>query len=677
MKKRIIYIFIISIILMILFLNIYLEMQYDINIFEHFSKSRELTEEERQWLTEHGNIIYGSDQNSPPLRYTDELNGQYQGLVVDYIRALSIELGKQILIKPIESWNEALKSLSNKETDCLDMIISEERKKEYVFSDPIYNLSGVILVSKEDNTIISYEDLEGKYVAVPNGDYAIDFLNSKLSNINFIYTNTIESAINKLKDGEVQAVVGDEPVITYIIQNMNLKDAFIILEEPMYQKDVALGVLKSEKVLLSTLNKGIYNLKKKSTMIKIKRKWFGIAAPFAKENISAKTTFLVLVFISIFSLILYFFYCWNSVLKKEVEKRTEELYASRNSLQTTFDGLTHLMIVVDREHNIINLNEAFCRFLALDKDNIIGKNCIEFKNILYGHGVEFIIENTFYTNKQYLQEFKYKDKVFSMNTFPLYDKMNNVMNVLIMVKDVTKIRISEQQILHQDKMAAVGQLAAGVAHEIRNPLGLIRNYSYILKKNVDIEDEKINKSISVIESSVERASGIIDNLLNFSRISSNKCEKVNISNFINCIIMLEKKMLERNNINIELICDEHLLCCINQESLKHIFVNLISNSIDAMPDGGLIKIECIKKKNILSLEFSDTGIGMNDNDLENIFNPFFTTKPIGKGTGLGLYITYNEINKYGGNIRVKSKLGKGTSFYIEFPLRGIDRDDTK
>lgn len=254
--------------------------------------------------------------------------------------------------------------------------------------------------------------------------------------------------------------------------------------------------------------------------------------------------------------------------------------------------------------------------------------------------------------------------------------MKNIRNVLIMVKDVTKLRISEQQLLQDNKMRAIGQLAAGVAHEIRNPLGLIRTYCYILKNNPNNEENKIKKAIRVIENSVERGSKIVDNLLNFSRISSNDCEKINIRGFIVDIFLLQQKVLEKNNIAREIFCDEGLVRCVNQESLKHILVNLISNAIDAMPNGGIIKMECKEKKNKLSITFIDNGIGIKEQNLEKIFNPFFTTKMPGRGTGLGLYIVYNEVLKYGGTINVTSKLGEGTSFYIMLPLGGEEKDET-
>lgn len=674
-RKRIFYAFVIAIILVFFIANTYFEMQYDINIFEHFSKSRKLTEEEEKWLENHGKIVYVADQSSPPLRYTDERDGQYRGLVIDYISALSIELKREIAFEPVQSWGEALNSLTNEEKDFFDIIASEDRKKQFGFSDPIYSLSGAIVIDKGNNDIKGYHDLENKKVAIIQGDFAFEFLSKRVENIDYLKTVDMKEALNQLKENNVEAVVGDEPVITYLMDRLNMKDDFRTLDKSIYEKDCVLAVSKTETTLLSILNKGIYNLKKKKVMTDIQQKWFGISKSFTKENNSDRVIILSLSFLSVIGLVIYLSYSWNKSLKREVEKRTEELDSSRNDLQVTFDGLTHLMIVIDKNYVIVNVNEAFCRLVGKDAKDVMGRNCMEFEKILYGHDVESVIAETFEKGMQYQQEFKYKNKIFKISTFPLNDQMKNIPKILIMIKDITQIRISEQQLLQDNKMMAIGELAAGVAHEIRNPLGLIRNYCYVLKTNKNNDQSRREKAIGVIESSVDRASKIIDNLLNFSRLSSNEREKTHMRSFIEDIVALEQKIFEKSNIDYDIVCSKDIVCYAKQESLKHIFVNLITNAIDAMSDEGMIQIKCLMENENLLIDFRDTGCGIDEENLEKIFNPFFTSKIPGKGTGLGLYIVYNEVSKYNGSINVTSELGKGTTFHIILSLKEGEKNE--
>ncbi|PAB61058.1 ATP-binding protein [Anaeromicrobium sediminis] len=659
MRKRIIGVLLMGIFAIVLFLNMYFQIEYEINLWDYFRKSKELTVLETQWLNEHKEIIYGADYNSPPLRFLNDENNQYKGLIVDYIRALSIELGIDIRLKPENTWNDALTSLEKKETHFFDMIPSKKREEKFLFSNGIYDLRGSILMSI-DSKINNYTDLEGRKVAIPKGDYAIQFLQSRIRNIDFVFTGDIKEGIGLLEKKEVDAVVGDEPVLVYFLENYNLKSSYKVLDNPMYEKECSFAVSKDNKILLSILNKGIFSLKKKKIMARIQQKWFGMSLPFDKNQLGDKFGLIMCVFVVSILFIIYISYLWNKSLKEEVYKRTEELYKSKKDLQITFDGMSQLLLVVDKELVVSNVNKALCNLLKLNKREIIGKPYKSVIDNLNESNVIEMIKETFQGEKHHNKEIRNDGSIYEIDTFPLKNKSNNVTDVLIMIKDITRVKLIEKNMLQENKMAAIGQLAAGVAHEIRNPLGIIRNYSFLLK-NEEIEK---NMALEIIDSSVERASKIIDNLLNFSRMTSNTTEPVNICRFTSNLLNLERKNLEKNNVKCNIVCNCNLTIHMNQESLKYIFLNLIQNSIDAMETGGKIFIGCEEEDNKVTITFKDTGQGIKKEFLKDIFNPFFTTKEPGKGTGLGLYIVYSELKKIGGTISVESHVGIGTTFYI-------------
>jgi polar amino acid transport system substrate-binding protein len=195
-------------------MNSYFINMYDVNIYNYIRYSRGLNQAERVWLNNHGPIIYGADKSTPPLRYQDKENEQYIGVVIDYVSSLSIELVTEIKLKPLV-WREALSSLEAGQTDICDMFPSELRATKYLFTNPIYNLRGIVLKGVTNEQINVLGDLRGKKVAAVKGDYSIEFLNSRVRDIEFVFTDNFLSAVDYMHSGVVDFVVGDEPVIVY------------------------------------------------------------------------------------------------------------------------------------------------------------------------------------------------------------------------------------------------------------------------------------------------------------------------------------------------------------------------------------------------------------------------------------------------------------------------------
>ncbi|MBN2794002.1 MAG: transporter substrate-binding domain-containing protein [Clostridia bacterium] len=645
MRKRFVIAFII-ITLTGLLLNIaYKNYTNSNNFFDAFFSNNHLTNEEKIWLEEKGFLLYSSDHDTPPLRYIDENTNQYIGLVVDYMDALSLELGIEIKMQP-DIWQSALDNLKTGVVDMVDMYPSDKRSEYYYFTDPIFYQNAIMVIRKSEENIKNVTSLNYRKVAAQRGDYVNEFLGEKAPNAIITNTNDYREAVELLRDGEVDAVVGDESVIYHFLKLYNMTEEFVIHDELLYENQFIIGVPKSEPLLRDILNKGIKNLNRKDTLTRIQQKWFGISTPISNPN-PAERYILPFVFILIVVIIsAYLINAWNSSLKKEIQIALDE---SEMALQTTFDGLLHLLVVLNDRHLIVNANLAFLDMFQVELENVLHKEITEFIP------VDLNLP---------LQQIDWRGRFYEANVYQI--KASN-QSIIVMLKDVTAVRINEKQLLSANKMAAIGQLAAGVAHEIRNPLGLIRNYTYVLKTN---DNPSIRETAyTKIEASVERASKIIDNLLNFSSISGLEEHEFNMHDFLLSIIELHEKTLVKSHIHVNMDCDSDLKVKMNIESLKHVFINLISNSIDAISADGEIDINCEVEKNVLKIEFVDTGCGVPEELMSQLFNPFFTTKAPGEGTGLGLYIVYTEVEKLGGQIRVNSKINKGTMFTLTFPYK--------
>lgn len=655
---------VISIVLVILFANSFIKLEYDMNLIDYLSSDTTLSEDEIAYLNSHKTLIYGADYNSPPLRYVNKESKQYEGLVIDYLRTLSIELGIAIEFKPL-IWNDALDLLSNGETDLCDMYKSEERSKKFLFSNPIYYQRGAILVRKSENLITTVEDLEGKTIAGIKGDYIFEYIDNEFENMTGIEMTDLQEAIELLTDDRIDAVLGDESVMNYFLVKSQLKNEYMILDDYLYEREAVLAVHKDNYKLLNILNKGINNLNKKKTMELLYQKWFGTSPLITKNSSSEKSTLItkyVLSLIFVFGIALY---SWNIQLKKEVKRQTNELRLSKNELETVFNGLTHLMTVIDDECYVKDGNRTFYEKYNLTADMLKNAHCKDVNGILGSVCETCLIKETFNKNHTVIKEVKHKNRIYKVSTYILDQLPQMKRRILVVMEDITDFKLTEQSMLQSTKMAAIGQLAAGIAHEIRTPLGIIRNNCYFIKRS-KLQDDK-DESMGVIESSVDRANRTIDNLLNFSRLTDNTISQTNIHNLISNIYDLSKKSFKNRKISFRLQCPEDLIFTINSESLKHVMINLINNAIDAMGEGGKLDIHVAADAKGMVILVSDTGKGIDADTLANIFNPFFTTKEPGSGTGLGLYITYNEVQKMKGVINVDSTLGVGTTFTLTIP----------
>ena len=655
-KKNIKVLLLIILCLFVFLADQYTSNIYDLSLLEYFKYSKDITQEEREYLDQKKVILHASDKNAPPFTFLDKYNGQYKGLVIDYLSALSIELEVEMEFIP-KVWEEALSSVISGESDMTELIPSEERAQYFDFSESIYTFRSIIMTLKGQNYIVNVNNLTGHRVAIQSGDYANEYIKRNVPGIEVVNTSDVLESIMLLLNNEVEAVIGDEPVVVYFTGKLGIEDAVEILSPPLYERDICLGVKKSDEKLLTILNKGILNLKQKDFVQKIQQKWLGLSEPILNDKMSARFLvffmFIIMIFIIVFMIVIL----WSYTLKSEVKKRTDELSKSRNDLQMTFDAMSDFLAVVSENGRVENVNNSFCEWLKKSKEDIIGVYYKEFPILNYAK-----ID----VREKLISEINYNGRHYVLFITPLKYEDNRV---LIVIEDDTDNIITQQQMLQHNKMIAVGQLASGIAHEIRNPLGLIRNYCYVLKGKLYSQDKLIDKSINNIESSVLRAGKMVDNLLNFSSISDHEWKNINLKESLNEIISFECKNIAEKNIDVKINCDDSIIFYTNLEILTHIVLNLLSNAIDAVPEGGKITINSFKDSKYLHLDFIDTGEGIALANIEQIFNPFFTTKKAGKGTGLGLYIVYNEIQKINGEIQVESQSGLGTAFRLKFLLK--------
>jgi two-component system NtrC family sensor kinase len=242
--------------------------------------------------------------------------------------------------------------------------------------------------------------------------------------------------------------------------------------------------------------------------------------------------------------------------------------------------------------------------------------------------------------------------------------------VVVILREVTEERLLQERLMQSEKMASVGQLVSGVAHELNNPLTGIMGFAQLLRTR-DL-DERSRREVETIQGEAERAAKIVQNLLSFARRRKAEKELVNLNVLLERVLELRSYDLRLKNITLDLVLDPHLpRTMADSDQIQQVFFNIITNAEHAMLEAhgqGHLTVRSGVAEGYIRLSFTDDGPGLAPEDLRRVFDPFFTTKKVGEGTGLGLTIAYGIVEDHGGRIRAESVPGKGATFIVDLPV---------
>jgi PAS domain S-box-containing protein len=355
----------------------------------------------------------------------------------------------------------------------------------------------------------------------------------------------------------------------------------------------------------------------------------------------------------------------------ERKKAEEALRETRDYLDNLLNYANAPIIVWNLEFKITKFNHAFERLTGFSSNDVVGKNL----DILFPKDKKE--EAMAYIQRALAGEYwqtveipiLHKDgtvRTFLWNSASIYDSTNQkIVAIIAQGQDVTKQKRLQEELVKSEKLAAIGQLASAVGHEIRNPLGVINNSSYFLNKKLkDTADEIIMKHLKIIERKINSANLIVSDLLDFARKKPPTLEQTALNdivmNALSNIPILE-------NIKVITKLGEIPPMLLDQEQITRVFQNMILNAVQAMSEGGKLTIQTSKHDDPVEITFKDTGVGIPEENLPKLFTPLFSTKA--KGIGLGLTICKQIVEGHGGDITVKSKVGEGTTFTVKLPIR--------
>jgi len=358
----------------------------------------------------------------------------------------------------------------------------------------------------------------------------------------------------------------------------------------------------------------------------------------------------------------------------ELQETLAEKEKISSYLQNILESLTTGVIVTDMEGKTAMMNRCAEVFVEFSREEAVGVNA----SLLFENKISSDPEGRFGLecfDGGMGEKIRLKGKILEVFGSAVKARNGEETGKVIVLRDITRLEKLEATVKRTEKLAAMGETAANLAHEIRNPLGSIELFASLLIK--DLKEKKNRDRASHIISSVRDMDNKISNLLLFARDRKPPMGKVNVHNALKEIIVFSEQIIEKENILLTVnYGDAEPMIAGNAEMLKQIFLNLMLNAMQAMPEGGNLYIETrvsdggseedIPRGSNVEIRFMDTGCGILAENVKKIFDPFFTTK--GKGAGLGLAIVHNIVDIHGGSIDVESGKGVGTTFNITFPL---------
>ncbi len=344
----------------------------------------------------------------------------------------------------------------------------------------------------------------------------------------------------------------------------------------------------------------------------------------------------------------------------------EQVLRAEAELENIFSSISDMIYITDQNYNIKNINKAVVSKINKPAGEIVGRKCYEIFHGMSEPLTECPHHKTVQTKKAYIEEVedKYLGGTFLTSSSPVFDTAGEFMGTVHVVRDITELNVLRNKLEASERMAALGEVAAKVAHEIRNPLVSVGGFARRLERKLD---GNLKGYAGIIAKEVSRLEDILKEILGFVKEARLTMEKININKLVRDIILLVEADAKERGIMLSPDYGDTPLVSVDRDRIKEALLNILNNALQAVTAGGAISLKTYAVTDYVAVEISDTGSGIDQKDLPFIFSPFYTTKA--SGTGLGLAITNRIIEEHKGKIDVESTPGKGTTFRVFLPLK--------
>jgi polar amino acid transport system substrate-binding protein len=621
-------------------------------------------------------LVIASHADYPPYEYYDPLEDRFKGFNVEVLDALARRMGVKIEYRRM-SKVAGLSAIIYGEVDgVLGVAYSIERDKYLDFTSPLCTVSDAIFVRDDTENIGSIVDLAGRTVAVDRDDLVGDVL-SRHDRIHVVPTKSYEHALELLERGDVAAFVGNQLTGQYLIARSGPRNIKIV-GSPLHQVGYGIAVHEDNHQLISQLEKALTAIKENGEYDLIFETWFG--GDLRRQTPMARFLYwalgLVVIVLGAGGWLV------NRRLRQSVEISAKELAESKTQFQrkaeeyaSLFEGANDAIFLINpSDGRFLEVNRKAEELTGYTRDELLRMSMRDIHLPSDGARVDKRIAQIHSEGSASFDDAPMLRKDGSINHVDIsasiirYSGQEVIQSFL---RNVTEKRALQKQVKQTDKLASIGTFTAGLAHEIRNPLNSVNLQLLLLERRIQ-DGKMFSKSesielINIVREEVSRLDNLVTEFLFFAKPLNLDFYPTNIHRILDDVFALFHARIEQNNITLERRYEDNMpLLALDAEKTKQALINIVQNSIEAMTDGGVLRVQTEGKAKKVSIRIEDSGEGIPQEDLDKVFEVFYTSKE--QGTGLGLPISFHIIEMQGGTLEIESREGEGTACTIAFKI---------
>lgn len=610
-------------------------------------------------------------KSAPPYAFIHPKTRVARGFAVDLAILLSHEMKTEIEFYAMDDWC-LINELKKGKLDFISgLMIPPGSEPGISLIQTGIKIEGKLFVNTANVTITCDRDLPGTIMALEK-ERDISNIVADTSSIQFSYTDSHLESLLQVNENKAQVYISDNRLTSlYFIQKNRLENIKEV-GMPLGSAPLALAVRADNTELLSNISLAMGKVYEKESLSTIKEKWFGHNIEVIEWEIFREIFLKVMLGVgSVIVLVLL----WTFSLKKKVNQVTADLKQSEEKYRDLIESSPEMIHLISTEGSIKLANKNAYKTLGFDERRMLRFNFADLVIQEQRDEAKQFVHSVFEKGFNH-KEFVFRDDAdckipMEVVATTISQNKQSQPQACCFSRDLTERKFLEEGLLQTERLATMGRMASGIAHEINNPLGIIlANAEDIMDNN--LANDSLREGLESIERNAIRAGKIVENLLTITRPKPIRMETFDLHNTITESLEFLVQKLKKRHIEVKKqFCNLPLKLNGDKNLFQHLLLNLIINSIEAIEDKGVITIhtEVVEKNGSKSvrLDVEDTGIGIPAEDIPKLFDPFFTARKQ-KGFGLGLFIAQQAANIHRGTISVKNRKEKGTIMTVELPV---------